>query len=169
MGTDKASIRLGDETLSARAARVLSSVADPVLEVGPGRTSLSFVREDPPGEGPLAAIGAGWGALRELGYDGPVLVLAADMPLVDAPALRVLADASGTTVVPVVDGIDQPLCARYGPADLDIAVELVRHGKRALRDLLGTITYEAIELDPSLLEDVDTPEDLARVRARMGH
>jgi len=169
MGTDKASILLGDETLAVRTARVLSAVADPVLEVGPGRSGLPTVLEEPPGEGPLAAIGAGWRALRDAGHDGPVLVLAADMPLVDEPALRGLAAAPGASVVPVRDGIAQPLCARYGPADLDRIDGLLAEGKRAMRDLLDAISPETIDLDPAVLEDVDTPADLARVRARLGH
>jgi FdhD protein len=169
MGTDKAAILLGDEPLAARAARVLTAVAHPVIEVGPGHTGLPAVREEPPGEGPLAAIGAGWRALRDAGHGGPVLVLASDMPLIDEAALRVLTAAPGATVVPVVDGIAQPLCARYTPADLDRIDGLLAEGKRAMRDLLSAISPATVEIDPAVLEDVDTPADLARVRARLGH
>ncbi len=169
MGADKAAIVLGGETLAARGARVLSAVAEPALEVGPGRSGLEAVREEPPGQGPLAAIAAGWLALRGRGHSGAVLVLAADMPLVDDAALHALAAAPGGSVVPVVDGIAQPLCARYSPEDLDVAVELARDGKRAMRDLLEAISPAAVEIDGAVLEDVDTPGDLARVRARLGH
>jgi molybdenum cofactor guanylyltransferase len=155
--------------LAVRGARVLSAVASPALEVGPGHTDLPTVREQPPGEGPLAAIGAGWRALRDAGHLDLVLVLAADMPLVDVPALQELAGAPGATVVPVVNGIAQPLCARYAPADLDRIDGLLAGGSRAMRDLLEAIAPASIDLYPAVLVDVDTPEDLARVRARLGH
>ena len=48
--------------------RFSDAVADPVIEVGPGWTSgLPYVREDPPGSGPLVALWAGVEALREMG------------------------------------------------------------------------------------------------------
>src|SRR5918912_556717 len=88
MGTDKALIEVGGQRLVDRAADVLSAVADPVVEVGPGWSHLPAVREDPPGSGPLAALAAGAAALRAAGHDGPVLVLAVDMHRVPAELLR---------------------------------------------------------------------------------
>ncbi len=61
MATDKATIVWRGETLAARAARVLTAVCDPVIEVGPGATQLPCVREHPAGSGPLAAFVAGRG------------------------------------------------------------------------------------------------------------
>src|SRR5918999_818182 len=90
MGAEKALIEVGGQRLVDRAAAVLTAVADPVLEVGPGWSALPAVREDPPGAGPLAALAAGAAALRESGHDGPVLVLAGDMPQVSVHPLRFL-------------------------------------------------------------------------------
>jgi molybdopterin-guanine dinucleotide biosynthesis protein A len=77
-------------------------------------------------------------------------------------------------VIPVVDGHPQTLCARYAPSDLDTAVELADQGRRALRDLLAAV--DAVLADPAeweqvagpadVLLDIDTPLDLARLRAR---
>src|SRR5918996_3934052 len=80
MGEDKALIEVGGRRLVDHAAALLTAVADPVIEVGPGWSDLPAVREDPAGSGPLAALGAGAAALRAAGHDGPVLVLAVDMP-----------------------------------------------------------------------------------------
>ena len=91
MGFDKASMLVDGRTSVARVVEALSAVADPVLEVGPGRSGLPAVREEPAGAGPLVAIAAGWRALRGRGHAGPVLVLACDLPLVDAAVTRLLA------------------------------------------------------------------------------
>ena len=87
MGTDKALLEVDGRTLAERAAAVLRAVCDPVLEVGPGVSGLPAVREDPPGAGPLAALGAGAAELARGGHAGPVLVLAVDMPFVTAGLL----------------------------------------------------------------------------------
>ena len=76
MGEDKALIEVGGRRLVDHAAALLTAVADPVIEVGPGWSGLPAVREDPPGSGPLAALGAGAASLRAAGHDGAVLVLA---------------------------------------------------------------------------------------------
>ncbi|MCU1467162.1 MAG: molybdopterin-guanine dinucleotide biosynthesis protein, partial [Actinomycetia bacterium] len=113
MATDKASIVWRGETLAARAARVLASVCVPVVEVGFGVSGLPCMREDPPGAGPLAALVAGARSLS--GKGGPVVLLACDLPFVEAPVLQLLAEWPGApTVIPVVDGRLQYVCARYG-------------------------------------------------------
>ncbi|MGH2660413.1 MAG: molybdenum cofactor guanylyltransferase, partial [Actinomycetota bacterium] len=95
MGTDKARLMVDGCSLAERAAEALAVVCDPVLEVGPGHTALPAVREDPPGSGPLAALGAGWAALSAAGHRGPVVVLAVDMPYVTPDLLRLLAERPG--------------------------------------------------------------------------
>ena len=171
MGRDKALIEVGGVSLAERAAAVLGSVCDPVVEVGPGYTGLPAVREDPPGAGPLAALEAGWAELRRRGHAGPVLVLAVDMPSVTAGLLRYLAERPGTaTAVPWVGGHPQPMCARYAPGTLDLVAGAVAEGRRSLRELLmdtevdwigpdewGTVTGE------EGFADADTPEDADRL------
>src|ERR671923_1218080 len=145
MGTDKALIEVGGQRLVDRAAAVLAAVADPVVEVGPGWSGLPAVREDPPGSGPLAALSAGAAALRALGHDGPVLVLAVDMPRVTVELLRLLARRPGpATAVPRADGHPQPMCARYGPDVLAAVDERLAAGGRSLRDLLETLAASGV-------------------------
>lgn len=170
LGVDKAELRRDGERLADRGARLLATVCHPALEVGPGCSRLPAVREDPPGAGPLAAVVAGAAALRDRHVDQPVLVLAVDLPFVDVALLRWLADhpASGA-VVPEVDGIAQPLCARYTTADLDVAARLRGEGRSALRDLLTAVpvtyvdeTAWAAVAPPRAFADVDTPDAVAR-------
>jgi molybdopterin-guanine dinucleotide biosynthesis protein A len=175
MGTDKALIEVGGRRLVDRAAATLAAVAGPVVEVGPGWSVLPAVREDPPGSGPLAALAAGAAALREAGHDGPVLVLAVDMPRVGEALLRLLAGRPGpATAVPRAGGHPQPMCARYGPDVLAAVDERLAAGGRSLRDLLETLApggavgwVEPEEWEPvagpEAFSDVDTPEDLRRL------
>jgi molybdopterin-guanine dinucleotide biosynthesis protein A len=167
MRTDKARIVWRGETLAVRAARVLASVCEPVVEAGSGVTGLQCVREDPPGAGPLAALVA---AAEVLGTRGPVVLFACDMPFVEEPLLRLVADRHGdATVVPVADGRLQLTCARYGPAAISRARDALACGERALRAAVGT-DFEAVAEDewrptggPDAFVDLDTPEDLARL------
>ena len=170
MGTDKARIVVNGETLAARAARVLSEVCDPVIEVGPSLSGLPAVREDPPGAGPLVALLAGVGAL---GNPSTVVLLACDVPFVEAPVLRLLVEWPGTgTVIPVVDGRFQYACARYGPAALDEAVAALHSGDTSLRAIAGSDCEFLTEADwgrvatAKSFADVDTPGDLGRLGLR---
>lgn len=175
MGTDKALIEVDGQRLVDRAAAVLRAVADPVVEVGPGWSALPAVREEPPGSGPLAALSAGAAALRAAGHDGPVLVLAVDMPRVGVELLRFLAGRAGpATAVPRAGGHPQPMCARYGRDVLDAVDARLAAGGRSLRDLLETLAAEGVvdwvgseEWEPvggsEAFADVDTPEDLQRL------
>ncbi len=179
MGRDKAAIRVAGHpagpTLASRAAGLLSTVCSPAVEVGPGHTDLPAVVEPSPGEGPLSGLVAGWRALSEAGWYGPVLVLATDLPNLTGQMLHWLAgQPEEGSVVPVARGRVQPLCARYSPADLDTAAVLVAAGKRAMKDLLSvTDPRLATETDwadaaggPSVLSDVDTPADLGGAGGR---
>jgi molybdenum cofactor guanylyltransferase len=167
MATDKAAIVWQGETLAVRSARVLADVCAPVIEVGSGTSGLPCVQEDPPGSGPLAALIAG---ARALATRGPVLLLACDLPFVDAPVLRLLADWPGReTVIPQVDGELQYACARYGPDSLDRAEAELAAGNRSLRAAAGVAFDELSEAQwgavgpANSFADVDTPADLRRL------
>ena len=171
MGRDKASLWLGEATCAERVGAHLSRVVAPTLEVGPGRSGLATVREERPGAGPLSALAAGWEALSARGHAGAVVVLACDLPLVSAPLLRLLAShRSAGSVVPVVDGRPQPLCARFSAAALQHGARSAAAGWRSLAPLLdhGDVVWLeepdwAGVADRGTFTDVDTPADLARL------
>lgn len=166
---------VGGRRLCDRAAEVLTAVCHPVLEVGPGHTSLPAVRENPPGSGPLAALAAGWAALGEPPPEAGVLVLAlaVDMPGVTSELVRFVATRPGTgTAVPLWRDRPQPLCARYGPATLALAPGLLERGERSLRALLDVAGAEVDWIGPEewgavavadVFADIDEPGDLRRL------
>ncbi len=171
MGTDKASMVIDGHPSALRIGALLGRVAAPVLEVGPGRSGLPAVQEDPDGEGPLVALAAGCAALRASGHSGAAVVVACDLPLVTEEALRFLVRYPGrASVVPVVGGRPQLLCARWSAADLDAASSLVAAGERACSALM--LQSQAVVLDDHwwsavaearVFADVDAPEDLDRL------
>ena len=137
-----------------------------MLEVGAGVSGLPHVREDPPGSGPLAALVAG---AAVLGACEPIVLLACDLPFVEAPILRLLADWPGAgTVVPVLEGRSQYACARYGIDAIERAARALAAGDRSLRaaaagsEELGEERWRAVA-PAHVFEDVDTPHDLQRL------
>lgn len=168
MGCPKALVLVQGERIVDRVVRALAAAGGPVIEVGPGYSGLPAVSEEPAGTGPLAALAAGWAALRAGGHRGPVVVLACDLPLVDAAVVRFLATWPGPgSVVPVVAGRAQPLCARWSGEDLAAAGPLVDSGQRSLRGLLGRPGVALVAEDTwaaavpaRSLADVDSPADL---------
>lgn len=175
LGGAKALLESRGERLVDRTARVLTVVAAPVVEVGPGWTTLPTTREEPPGGGPLAATAAGAAWLTANGAPDAFLLLALDLPGVSEELLRWLAEhpASGS-VVPVVDGRPQPLCARFDAAAGETARELVARGERSMRALLAQIPVTTVDeaawgsvVDAAAFADVDTPEAARRAGFEM--
>lgn len=176
MGADKAGQAVAGVPMGIRAGRALLGVASPVLAVGPDPgLGLSTVTDDR--RGPLGALAAGLRYLRDGGFDGPVLLLACDLPLVTPELLRLVAQALGTAeaAVPVAGGRLQPLAACYSPRVLPAAEDLLERGVLAMHALLDGIDLRRVEAGewgrvagPEALEDVDTPADLRAVNARAG-
>jgi molybdenum cofactor guanylyltransferase len=170
MGTDKALIEVDGRALVARAADALVGAgASAVLVIGGdghaiGRLGLDARPDDHPGEGPLGGILT---ALR-LAADDLVMVLACDMPAIDATSvLAVVAALAGdpraVVAAPVVGDRRQYLTAAYrrgaaGPLGAAYAA-----GERAPRRAVsGLITVDVVGLDHHRLGDVDRPGDLHR-------
>jgi molybdenum cofactor guanylyltransferase len=170
LGFDKATVRVGEESAAARAARVLSVVCSPVVEVGPGRSGLRAVREVPAGSGPLASLLAGADAI---GCD-TVVLLGCDLVRVEPAVLALLAEWEGApTAVPVVGGVPQYVCARYGPDAIAAARTLLADGTRSLRALLAVVDADLVAEErwrhvagADAFADLDTPDDLARLGLR---
>lgn len=155
-GTDKPSLTVGARTLLDRVLSACAGASATVV-VGPRRPTyrpVTWVREDPPGGGPLSALDAG---LREAGAP-TVLVLSADLPFLRQRTLRRLlaaveetsplgdretaggADAAGAEAggaaaagaegavegALVNDGRDQPLLAAYRTEPLRRELALLR-------------------------------------------
>ncbi len=171
MGRDKATLEVGGVPLARRVADALGTATSLAIEVGPGTSDLPNVTEEPPGSGPLAAVVAGWEELvRRTGEKQPAVVLSCDLPAVTPRLVAWLAGRpGGASVVPVLDGVPQPLCARWAVADLERARAQLAAGERSLQLVFGPGTEFVTEDDVEeavglrLARDVDTPGDLARL------
>jgi molybdopterin-guanine dinucleotide biosynthesis protein A len=121
-GADKAEIRLGGKRLLDR---VLEAVvgARRVVVVGPRRAAprgIEWAVERPAGGGPAAALGAG----LELVTAPVVVVLAVDLPFLEAPLIEELVEAAeGRDGAVLTDraGAPQYLAAAYDTAVLRAA------------------------------------------------
>lgn len=170
--TGGGSRRLGQDKATAVVAgkrmvdRVLEQIPPevPVVVVGPAphvRRDVVVTREDPPGGGPAAAIGAGLHSVTT----PMVALIAADMPFAVPVVLDLLdrlGDADG--IVPVAGGHQQPLCAVYRVQAL--RAEDTRHGM-SMRGLLEHLQVEYVQCDARAFLDIDTPADLTRAARRL--
>jgi molybdopterin-guanine dinucleotide biosynthesis protein A len=169
MGRDKLSVDLAGVRLLDRLLTELAGVAPevPVFAVGPDRTTsveVSWVREHPPGGGPVAALAS---ALPGLDGSAVVAVLAGDQPFA-AAALPLLQPTLDNDVDGVVDcvvavdghGVRQPLLALYRVAALRSALKPGGAG-RSMRSLLGSLRVAEVDVPAPYALDVDTAEDLA--------
>ena len=170
MGIDKTRLLVGGRTLAIRTGSILSEVVSSALEIGPGRSLLEAIQEQPPRQGPLAAIVTGWHALRRRGHEGSVLVVACDLPFLEANFLRFLLSVDpAATVLPVVGNRSQPLCAQWGVAALELGSDNYARGERSLRFLSNApdvVLLHENEWSPhatsAMFVDVDTPDDARR-------
>lgn len=170
-GADKASVELGGLTLLEHALGALVDIDDVVVVGDPVPTSrpVTFTREDPHGGGPAAGLLAG---LRCFPHP-PIwlVVLAVDMPLVTSWTIRRLREAASFDGAALIDEGRrlQYLCAVYLVASLERARPSYEdeHGL-AMRDLVSTLRLEHVPAVGSESQDVDTWEDLRRLREVMG-
>lgn len=159
------------EVLRPRFARLLLVSNTPPDPIPAG---VTLVRDRvPPGQGPLAGLDAALAAL--LPQEIAVVCVGGDMPLLAPALIELLRDVApqAEAVVPRVGGHPQPLLARYArPCAARIAAALAAHAfkARALVDQLAVhwLDEPALRaLDPDLtsFENLNTPEDLARLTA----
>jgi molybdopterin-guanine dinucleotide biosynthesis protein A len=172
MGTDKASLVVGgvamrDRVLDAVAAAGLTTTviagSDEVPDAVPDSEADGRV---PGGRGPLAGVVGAWEMLQQTSeslYD-PIVVLACDLPWLVSDVIAELLLASGGHVHGAVahDGERrQPLVAAYRPAALDEMMRSYHAGERSLRRCSLDWDLAVVHVDPKLVADADTPEDLA--------
>jgi molybdopterin-guanine dinucleotide biosynthesis protein A len=168
-GADKPALQVAGRSLLDRVVDACSGCSR-VVVVGPPRTTsrqVLTVREEPPGGGPVAALGAGL-PLVEAAH---VALLAADLPFVTADVLELLEaqlseTADGALLVDP-DGRDQLLLGVWRASALRSALESVGDPSgqplgRLLRRL-SVVRVPASALsaaDARAWRDCDTPEDL---------
>jgi molybdopterin-guanine dinucleotide biosynthesis protein A len=172
MGRDKATMEVEGTALAGRVAAALAEVASPCLEVGSGVSGLPSVLIDTARQGPLVAVAtaAKW-LLDQRSSARHVLTLACDLPLVTPAVLRWLLEyPSDRSILPVVGGRTQPLCARWTRSDLELAVAAVGQGATAMRALVDLASPDRVHpaewahvAAGDAFDDVDTPADWQRL------
>jgi molybdopterin-guanine dinucleotide biosynthesis protein A len=120
--------------------------------------------------GPAAGLAAAWARHPETAW----LVLAVDLPGVDAATLATLRDARdaacSATAFRHADGTLEPLCAIWEPRSQMVLTQQLRQGRRSLRRLLEDADICVVSApEPWRLVSVNTPDEyqaLARKGAR---
>ncbi|MFN0051719.1 MAG: molybdenum cofactor guanylyltransferase [Planctomycetales bacterium] len=174
MGTSKALLPFGPESMLQRVVRILQSVVTPIVVVGaagqalpPLPPSVLIARDEQEALGPLAGLATGLAALR--GKADAAFATACDVPLLNPDfvwqMIRSLGEAD--LAIPRVGDYDQTLAAVYRITVEPVLRELLQQRELRLgllRDRVRTQTVEEASLrvvDPQLLSlwNANTPED----------
>jgi molybdenum cofactor cytidylyltransferase len=176
MGRPKALLEAGDRTFIRRILDTLRAAGVPdavvvvragqdtiVAEVeasGFGRTVLN-PRAD---EGQLSSLITGLDAIDRPGVDAALVTLC-DAPLIGAAAVRILLERAAVSTAPVVRAVHQ---GRHGHPVI-FKRQLFDPLRRAdpaagAKAIVRSVPVEDVETgDPGVVDDVDTPEDYARL------
>jgi molybdopterin-guanine dinucleotide biosynthesis protein A len=153
---------MGGELLAERAHRVLSEVCNEVIVVGKASDGLRLpfpVLDD--GSPERAAIVGVTAALR-LAHFELVAVLPTDMPWMTPDAVSGLAEGAEDADVAVPP--TGPLPGAYRRTALPLLERQVAGGDLALHRALAKLRVRTVELDPAVLRNVNTIEDLSPTR-----
>jgi molybdenum cofactor guanylyltransferase len=162
-GSPKALAELDGETLAERGWRVLGELCEERLAVGKQADALplpfELLDDGSDVRAPIAGLVA---ALRAAGHE-PCVVLPVDCPLVTAGLLVSLADACTDKVDAAVPQTG-PLPGAYRRSALPVLERALASGRLSVRDALTELRVETMECEPDLLVNVNTPEELQRLR-----
>jgi molybdopterin-guanine dinucleotide biosynthesis protein A len=177
MGEDKAALRVGGRTqleqamtlLAPHVARAFVSVrkdqrADPL------RAGFEQIEDTREGLGPIAGIVAAQERYPESAW----LVLACDLPLLDAATLEFLLRARAPERLATAfrssrDQLPEPLCAVYEPKSRAALATYVARGQHCPRKFLMSANVHLIdEPNPRALDNANTPEEYAAAMSTIG-
>ncbi|MEL7450661.1 MAG: NTP transferase domain-containing protein [Pseudomonadota bacterium] len=177
MQRDKAALELDGNPALHRAYRLLQAHCDACFVSiradqadDPVRRDLPHVVDDGITQGPLAGIVSALNSHPECAW----LVVACDLPLLDNATLsRLIAHRADGAIVTAFasahDGLPEPLCAIYEPASLPVLLDYAGQDVRCPRKILLREDSRVTLLPDAghALDNVNTPEDLAQVSARL--
>jgi molybdopterin-guanine dinucleotide biosynthesis protein A len=175
-GTDKPAVPVGGRPMRDRVLAAVAGASPRVVVGASGAVPAGVwaTREDPPGGGPVAAAAAG---LALVDPDTPLTaLLAADLPLLTADAVRMLAErlleSAADGVVYLDDtGQRQLLCGMWRTSALRSALDRVREERggtltgASMRGLVTDLTVAELSWTGSGVPpwfDCDTDEDVRR-------
>ena len=155
-GSPKALARHDGSSLAQRAWETLAFCAERIA-VGKAADGLELpfplLDDGIDTRAPIAGVVAG---LRAAAND-VAIVLPVDTPRVDRATLEALADACRDTAVPQTG----PLPGAYRRSALALLERNLAAGELSLRRALDELETAVVRIDPNLLANVNTPDDLA--------
>lgn len=158
-GSPKALARVGGATLAERAWRLLGEACSDRIAVGKLADGLELpfdlVDDGSDVRAPLAGLVAGLRAART----EVAVVIPVDMPLLDAAAVCALGQACREAAVSPTG----PLPGAYAKTALPLLEDALARGELRLRDLVARLDAAIVDLDESLLANVNEPRDLDRL------
>ena len=176
MGRDKAALTLHGRPQLEWARELLARHCDAVFisiragqQDDPVRRGQPVIVDANDGAGPIAGIAA-----AQAMHPGHAwLVLACDLPFVDDACIQTLVShRDGRPVVAFAsthDGLPEPLCAIYEPAAGEGVRAAIASGRNCPRKfIIGTGVALLQQPDPAALDNVNTPDELARVEGQIG-
>lgn len=162
-GSPKINAFVDDEEFGFRIARSMcQSGVDKILLVGgsesdASRWNLIFVLDEVSGSGPFAALLA---ALHK--SDSPILMtMPCDVPWIDSESCRQLStiDAEFDVQVATTDS-PQWLCSAWRTSAIQHLEQQFANGERAIHRAVIGLKVNYLQLSPSSLRNVNTPDDL---------
>lgn len=167
MGRDKGALRYTGQPQALRAVELLRPLCrDVFVSIRPDQADgvpyrdMQVLLDKTEGNGPLTGLVTAF----DFNPDAAWMVLACDLPLIDAPSLAYLLDhrdpQAVATAFLAADGLPEPLCAVYEPhcrarlRDTGLREVLIRGPSRLLEAPV-----------PHALTNVNTNEDYERVMA----
>ena len=182
MGSSKALLPFGPETMLQRVVRILDGVVSPIVVVAavdqqlPDLPSAVIVtRDEHEGRGPLEGLRAGLKALPA--HVERAYVTSCDVPLLVPGFIRQMLDLGDGYDIAVIetDGFSHPLSAVYRRATLPYIEDLLAHDRLRpafLFDAVNTrrVRPDQITADPDLrtLRNLNTREDYEQALAAAG-
>jgi molybdopterin-guanine dinucleotide biosynthesis protein A len=174
MNSDKAALVYHGATQLDRAMRLVAEQADKTFvsvradqHEDPLRSHYARIVDRDSGLGPIAGIVAA----QQEHPDAAWLVLACDLPFLDAATLRTLIAARNPDRIAVAfrsshDSLPEPLCAIYEPASRQLLQAFVATGRNCPRKFLIESGIELLaQPDPRALDNVNTAPEYSAATA----
>jgi molybdenum cofactor guanylyltransferase len=176
MGSPKALLPFGNETMVERVVRLLGEAVSPIVVVAaagqplPPLPAASITHDARDNRGPLEGLRAGLSALPQ-DVDA-AYATAVDVPFLIPAFVSRMVELLGNDDVAVmeVDGFTHPLSAVYQPRVLPDVEALLDAGRLRMADLFDVVNTRRVRaeemaaVDPGLatLRNINTPEDYRR-------
>lgn len=176
MQRDKAQLAYAGEPQLQRAWRLLQAVTTRAfVSLRASQCSDALRRDFPQIVDTYDAIGPTAGILsaQDAYPDVAWLVLACDLPLLDADTLQTLLDArdpsaDATAFCSRFDGLPEPLCAVWEPSSHDLLKQRHAEASYCPRKALILLRSHLLAAPGDALDNINTPEEFSEMQRRIG-